>query len=119
MRKIFSIVAAILLVASVGFAQTRTLEWDPPTALEDGSPIPAGETLLYKVFAGDTVGTLTERAQVNTPSVLLSNLGLTPTDQWVAVETYSVERVGIRSVAVQVVPVLPAITIRIIQTLGP
>lgn len=51
-----STTAIVLLVATIAFAQVwypanqKTIAWDPVTTLADGSPLPAGSSIQYRVF---------------------------------------------------------------------
>jgi hypothetical protein len=56
MKKLILIVLGLLLIGSFSFAQTwypanqKMVAWDAVTTLDDGSPIPAGETVRYQVY---------------------------------------------------------------------
>ncbi|UCE05511.1 MAG: hypothetical protein JSW07_18165 [bacterium] len=62
MKKLLLIVfALIILVPAFAFAENplkvvvpdkSAIQWDAVTALVDGSPIPAGETVQYQIFLG-------------------------------------------------------------------
>ncbi len=56
---LFSLILAVTLIFLAPFAfavdqwntaNQVTLAWDPPTTLQDGSPIPADSTLKYRVY---------------------------------------------------------------------
>lgn len=114
------IIALLFVLLTAGSSMAQTLEWDPPTGLQDGNPIPAGEVVKYRVYAGDTQATLTERvSELTVPSVDMATLALAPTDKWLAVEAYSDQRVGLRSVEKQLPPYAITFSLQIIQTLGP
>ena len=57
MKRAILLFALLLLVGLAGYGQATphwanaaVVEWDAPTALSDGSPIPAGEVVLYDVL---------------------------------------------------------------------
>lgn len=89
----------VLISVSIAFADPH-LAWDPPTELDDGTPIPVGEVIKYWVYAGDSATTLTMRAEeLTVAEVPLATLNLATTDKWVAVSAYSDTRVGAQSQA--------------------
>jgi len=56
MKRIILIGLAIVFLASVSFSQVwypanqKTVGWDAVATLDDGSPIPAGETVRYQIY---------------------------------------------------------------------
>lgn len=56
MKKLILIVLGLALLTTVSFSQTwytanqKTIAWDAVTQLDDGSAIPAGESIRYQVF---------------------------------------------------------------------
>lgn len=119
MRVLVFVLMIVMGLAVSAQAQTSMLKWTPPTLLEDGSAVPVGEQLKYKIFAGPTANDadLTERAQTAIPEVDVATLALQPGDLWVAVETFSDVRVGVLSKVVQVVPVDVTFSIRAVTTI--
>jgi len=56
MKKLILMVLAMVFVASISFSQVwypanqKTIAWDAVTTLDDGSPIPTGETIRYQIY---------------------------------------------------------------------
>ena len=56
MKKLILMVLAMALISSISFSQVwypanqKTIAWDAVTQCDDGSPIPAGETVRYQIY---------------------------------------------------------------------
>jgi len=61
MKRFFSVIAILLIFTGIAFAQTwhtvnqATVEWDAVTALDNGDPLPAGDTIEYVVYLANAI----------------------------------------------------------------
>ena len=74
--------AALMLAGGTSYASNRTaiVQWIPPTAYDDESPLdPSTEILGYKVYYGTTSGSYTNTIDVGADQVETSIEGLSGT----------------------------------------
>jgi hypothetical protein len=60
-KRFFSVIAILLIFTGIAFAQTwhtvnqATVAWDAVTALDNGDPLPAGDTIEYVVYLANAI----------------------------------------------------------------